>query len=373
VENRFQWRTKTDVVKHLADAGCADLIRLTTSCASHRTTSNEQPHCGRCSQCIDRRFAVLAAGQEDADPANEYEIDLLTGERSEGHPRTMLAVYVEMARQITRMQSIQFFGRYGEAGRVLRHVDGSPEEVAQRVFNLYQRHSREVMKVVENGISRLAQAIAWGSLPPSCLIRLVCDASGAGSSEPPVTSPRPDNLFRRKGEAWEVRFAGGRDFILPPHKGVAYLHILLAHPGVSLSAIELAYRVARDPNVYALGDAGESVDAAALSAYRARYEDLTELLEGARRNDDLGSQERFRREMGTLLEEINRHQGLGGRTRRAGSDRDRVRKAVGNAVRRAIEVIARYDEHLARHLDHPHLSCGHDLRYDPGPEICWEK
>ena len=157
-------------------------------------------------------------------------------------------------------------------------MTGPPEEVAQRVFKLYQRHSREVMKVVEGGIALNAAAIARRSLPPSCLIRLVCDASGAGSSGPPATSPGPDNLFRRKGAVWEVRFASRGDFILPPHKGVAYLHILLAHPGVSFSAVELAYRVARNPNVYALGDAGESADAAALAAYRARYEELDELL-----------------------------------------------------------------------------------------------
>jgi 7-cyano-7-deazaguanine synthase in queuosine biosynthesis len=173
VENRFQWQTKTDVVRHIAAADCADLIRLTTSCVCHRRSRNERPHCGQCSQCIDRRFAVLAAGQESADPAEDYRLDLLTGAQADGHPRTMLAVYVEMARQIAQMQSVQFFGRYGEAGRVLRHVDGAPEEVAQRVFKLYQRHSREVMKVVEDGIALHAAAIARRSLPPSCLVRLV--------------------------------------------------------------------------------------------------------------------------------------------------------------------------------------------------------
>ena len=39
------------------------------------------PHCGQCSQCIDRRFAILAAGQEHEDPAEAYKVDLFLGER----------------------------------------------------------------------------------------------------------------------------------------------------------------------------------------------------------------------------------------------------------------------------------------------------
>ena len=35
------------------------------------------PHCGQCSQCIDRRFAILAAGQDEDDPEDAYKVDLL--------------------------------------------------------------------------------------------------------------------------------------------------------------------------------------------------------------------------------------------------------------------------------------------------------
>jgi hypothetical protein len=139
-----------------------------------------------------------------------------------------------------------------------------------------------------------------------------------------------------------------------------------------VSAVDLACRVASNPRAYALGDAGESADAAALTSYRARYEDLEELLAEAKKNGDFAAQERYQNEMAKLVEEIERHRGLGGRKRKASDDRDRVRKAVGNAVRRGVEQIASYDKGLAAHLSPPRLSCGHDLRYDPGTDICWE-
>jgi hypothetical protein len=58
------------------------------------------PHCGHCSQCIDRRFAVLAAGQENEDPAEAYKVELFTDERPPGPDREMSLAYVRSARLI---------------------------------------------------------------------------------------------------------------------------------------------------------------------------------------------------------------------------------------------------------------------------------
>ena len=55
------------------------------------------PHCGRCSQCIDRRFALLAAGCERFDPAEMYGVDLLLGPRL-SDDRELVLAYVRNAR-----------------------------------------------------------------------------------------------------------------------------------------------------------------------------------------------------------------------------------------------------------------------------------
>src|SRR5207244_1783387 len=75
VENPFRDHTKTDVVRALMDAGGRDLIRWSTSCVHTHEMSARFPHCGRCSQCIDRRFAVLAAGAVGDDPPEAYRTD----------------------------------------------------------------------------------------------------------------------------------------------------------------------------------------------------------------------------------------------------------------------------------------------------------
>ena len=76
--NPFAWMTKADVVGRIATNGFGGLIRDTRSCTRVHDMTIHQPHCGYCSQCIDRRFAMLAAGQEHEDPAEAYKVDLFT-------------------------------------------------------------------------------------------------------------------------------------------------------------------------------------------------------------------------------------------------------------------------------------------------------
>ena len=393
VENPFLWKTKTDVVKTIAEGGCAEMIKFATSCAHVWEMTKLRTHCGTCSQCIDRRFAVLSAGLEEHDPAEAYGVDLLVGERpaydprsgipGKGDSRTMLAAYVETASNICNMTPIEFFGRYGEAARVLRHVDESADSAALKVYELHRRHAREVSDVVDRSIAKFAPAIRKRELPESCLLRLVCDAkidpSGVTSVTPSSSeSQRPleNYVFRKKGGAWIVRFAGGEDFILLPSKGAAYLNILLANPKTEMNVIELVLGVTSAPGQYQLGSAGEATDQQALAEYRARYEDLKEQLSEAQRYTEQGmappiSESDIRQEMALLAQQIQRDTGLGGRIRQDSDDRDRVRKAFQASIRRAREEIAKFDRRLAEHLKPPRLRCGWSPRYDPQDDIEW--
>ena len=377
VENPFLWTTKTEVVKLIADAGCGELIKYAASCTRTWEVTKLHTHCGVCSQCIDRRFAVLAAGQEALDPAEAYKVDLLTGERNEGHPRTMIAAYLETASEITKMDALRFFSRYGEASRVLRHIADPPDAAAIKIFELHQRHAKQVTSVVDQAIAKYATPIRNRELPASCLLRLVCDSSAAASPQPKSAGKMwepslGDYVFRKKGQVWEVRFAGGQDFILLPSKGAAYLHLLLSHPRVPFSAIDLACRVAKNPERYALSSGGEQSDRESLTAYRARYDELQEELDEARKNNDPGAESGIQQEIEWLVEQVRKDRGLGGRLRKASDDRDRVRKAVGNAIRRAVKDIGQFDKRLADHLTSPRLSCGLNPCYTPDQDITWE-
>jgi hypothetical protein len=382
VENPFLWKTKTDIVKLIADAGCAGLIRYSTSCTHTWEMTKQHTHCGGCSQCIDRRFAVLAAGQESHDPSEAYKVDLLNGPRKEGEPKAMLAAYVETANEINSMEAVEFFGRFGETARAVRELGGDASESAEKVFELYKTHARHVVSVVDQAITKYAPAIRTRKLPPTCLVRLVCDSTSmikgalpSAPSEPPASNgweqPSSPYVFQKRGEAWEVRYAGGKFNILLPTKGAAYLHMLLSRPHSCLSAIELACQAARNRSHYSLSDAGERIDREAMSAYRARYHELSDELEKAKADHDAATQARIEPQMELLLAEIRSANGVGGRIRKDHDDADRVRKAVGNAIRRTVEDIGQFDRPLAAHLQLPRLSCGRAPCYRPDQSISW--
>ena len=83
VDNPFIWKTKTDVVRSIVDRGCGDLIPHTVSCTRVYNITKLHTHCGCCSQCIDRRFAVLAANAAEHDPVEMYKVELLADPRDE--------------------------------------------------------------------------------------------------------------------------------------------------------------------------------------------------------------------------------------------------------------------------------------------------
>src|SRR5262249_7997058 len=135
-------------------------------------------HCGRCSQCLDRRFAILAAGLGGADPDEMYAVDLLTGARDGGKDRAMAESFVRHARGLAGFTESGFVGHSGgQLARAAGPVPGlSVERVMQKAIALHQRHGRAVLSVVEMGFKNHARALADGSLPESCLLRLIGDA-----------------------------------------------------------------------------------------------------------------------------------------------------------------------------------------------------
>lgn len=383
VENPFVWRTKAEVVRQIAEAGCADTIAYSTSCTHTWEIDNVHFHCGACSQCIDRRFAVLAAGQAAHDPAGGYKVDLLVGARDAGEHRTMLAAYVETALAVARMTPLDFFGRYGEVARAVRHLPGSADAAAGRIYDLYRRHARAVGAVVDEAIGGHSAQIRERALPDSCLLRLVCDTSGSNGAvvgrdadARPLPAREPampglgENALRRKGQAWVVRFGGRDDFILLPSKGAAYLHMLLSAPGRRTSVVDMVFCVANAPGRFALGDAGPRNDADARDAYRVRFQDLTEELAAAKRCNDEAGKVRLGRELADLAAEL-KSRGWGGASKRDSDDRERMRKAFRAAFRRVIKDISKFDRSLAAHLDAT-VTCGTSPVYQPARPIDWE-
>jgi branched-chain amino acid transport system substrate-binding protein len=86
VENPLLWKTKTEAVKTIRDHGCSYLIAATISCSHVYEMRSKKPHCGECSQCIERRFATLSDDLQAHDPQESYRHDLLDREAEDFTP-----------------------------------------------------------------------------------------------------------------------------------------------------------------------------------------------------------------------------------------------------------------------------------------------
>jgi hypothetical protein len=102
IENPFFWKTKTEILSEIKAAGHSRHCAFTGSCAHTWQQTKMHPHCGRCSQCVERRLVALAAGYgDDEDPPEMYGLKLLT-EGLDGADRILVESYFETVNKILR-------------------------------------------------------------------------------------------------------------------------------------------------------------------------------------------------------------------------------------------------------------------------------
>lgn len=173
IENPFIWKTKADVLAEITEAACNGLIKNTVSCSRSFMRTKLNNHCGICSQCIDRRFAILSANLEEHDPSEMYEKDLFTDSRKPGDEVTMAESYVRTMNDIERMDDAEFFVKYPQINSAIGHLPGTPSENAQKIYDLYKKQAAQVNRVVENAIAENKMAIRRGVLQDTSLLMLV--------------------------------------------------------------------------------------------------------------------------------------------------------------------------------------------------------
>jgi 7-cyano-7-deazaguanine synthase in queuosine biosynthesis len=241
VRNPYLWKTKSEVAARLRDLGHADLARHTVSCSAVHWMTRFQTHCGRCSQCLDRRFGALAAGLGDDDPREMYEVDLLTGARDEGPDKTMAVAFVRHALELGDLTVKTFLDRFGgELARAMSAIPGmTANEIARATLELHHRQASAVRSVLEEGYRLHAQELASRSLPSTCILRMVAGPEGVVAPSVQASEQRepypPDS--RDFARTSRVRIAldpqSKRVLVegLPPLEGVtsyAVLEILVA-------------------------------------------------------------------------------------------------------------------------------------------------
>ncbi len=153
VKNPFLFKTKTEVVEVLKKYDKLSLLDSSVSCSATRKHCSKFTHCGICSQCIDRRFAVYAAEIENADENGIYAFNFMTDDLEEDEIKKSLIEYIGLAQRFAETNINSFYLDWGsEIIEVEEYIDGGDEEErVGKLFDLCQRHAEQI----ENAIDRM--------------------------------------------------------------------------------------------------------------------------------------------------------------------------------------------------------------------------
>lgn len=264
-------------------------------------------------------------------------------------------------------------GRLGEAEAYLTEALAAHERIGAVVFRAYTRYEHARLALARNapGDEELAARLVGDARRDAeargmqRLQRLLAEVPVAAGPARPEAAPGTPAVaaFRRDGDSWCLGW-NGAEFRLRDRVGLRYLAALLAEPGRDVLAVDLVRTVggrgADEPDVPTgaaelgparpLASAEATLDARAEQAYRARVRELRDVLDEARRQNDLGRIAAATAESDALTREIARGLGLASRGRDSRSPIERARVSATRAIRTAIALIHAHDRRLARHL-----------------------
>jgi 7-cyano-7-deazaguanine synthase in queuosine biosynthesis len=170
VDNPYLFKTKLEVVQQIEACGQSDLIGMTCSCATPGRYASAQHHCGSCSQCIDRRIAILAASLEDYDGANDYKTDVITGARDQGYEHNIAVNYARHAIELFQMSESEMGRKFGnDFTRAARNFP-QRRDVVEDFIKMHKRHAATVHSVLEAQIIKHGSAMLCGSLEPTSML-----------------------------------------------------------------------------------------------------------------------------------------------------------------------------------------------------------
>jgi 7-cyano-7-deazaguanine synthase in queuosine biosynthesis len=198
VDNPYIFKTKTDVATILSANKAAHLIPYTCSCAHSMFKSKTQWHCGSCSQCIDRRFAITAAGLLAYDSDADYVSDVFLGPRRDGPEKSMAVDYTRHGIELWRRSESELAARFNaELSRAVRY-EPKRSEAAERIISMHKRHGEVVTRVLQEKVVEQAAKLVEGTVDNSSLLSLVLGKKHLECQGQPVAEPEKDEPTRSR-------------------------------------------------------------------------------------------------------------------------------------------------------------------------------
>jgi 7-cyano-7-deazaguanine synthase in queuosine biosynthesis len=173
VDNPYLFKTKADVVSIIAQRSQGHLIRHTCSCARTANKGRSQWHCGACSQCIDRRIAILAVGMEDNDPEVDYVGDVFIGSRKDGYEKNVAVNFARHVNELNQMSEEDIAERFNlELTRAVRY-EGNRTEAARELIKLHKKYAETSSTVIQKQLEKHAGELLKGNLPKNSMLLMV--------------------------------------------------------------------------------------------------------------------------------------------------------------------------------------------------------
>lgn len=174
ISNPYAWLTKRQVVERIAQYDGAAMIGTAVSCTHVRDQTTLHTHCGWCSQCLDRRFAILAAGLQAHDPAESYATDVLFGARDDTPSRTLAVEWTRHALRLGQIGEAEFLQSFGmSVSQAMQTVPPDQQESHFRsIVAMHRRHGAAVEAVLQRAMADNARDLTRKALPASGLVRL---------------------------------------------------------------------------------------------------------------------------------------------------------------------------------------------------------
>lgn len=198
-----------------------------------------------------------------------------------------------------------------------------------------------------------------------------------------------ENIFRRKGRIWQLRFKGKNEFNVLPTKGAEYIHRLLASPDKKFVMADIfnaaainycdSFMSEEEAENSGLNISGsgfpdgtaEIIDEKALKQYRKEVSEIDIDIKEARNSNNTAMVERLEMEKEGIMKRINEAIIPGGRLKKLKDKTKNFRDAFRNNVNRVINEIKKTDKELAEHLK-ASINFGNTPSYKPDIPVTWE-
>lgn len=151
IKQPFLFKTKTEVVEIIKQHEGLPLLDSSVSCSKSRGHPPNFTHCGICSQCIERRFAVFSAEVEKYDNRSLYHFDFLVDDLEDEKVKKTLTDYIRLAQEFANQDIDGFYiTRGNEIVDIEEFIEGTVErERVKKIYDLMRKHSEHIERSIK--------------------------------------------------------------------------------------------------------------------------------------------------------------------------------------------------------------------------------